>query len=258
MLDIPGNEIHLWFVEHQQITDEALLQSYRTLLNAEEEKRLQRFVFPKHKLQFLVSRALLRSVIGQYMGQPPASLIFARNAYGKPRIASFEQSLPLGFNLSHTNDLTVLAVTQAADIGVDLEYITRKVDILKLADRYFSAREAEELRAVGVAKFNERFFELWTLKEAYIKACGMGLAIPLRDFSFMFEEQGIAISFAEEREDYPDHWQFWQFMYKQQFQVALALKAEVSKGPKNVLSRAGIPLQDFDACEALLTNKISN
>lgn len=254
-LDIPDNEIHLWLVEHQQITDPELLEAYRALLNKEEEKRFQRFVFPKHKLQFLVSRALLRTIIGQYLDQPPASLIFARNAYGKPRIGSFQLPLPLVFNLSHTNDMTVLAVTQGGEIGVDLEYISRKVDILKLADRYFSVQEASDLRQLGVDKFNERFIELWTLKEAYIKACGMGLAIPLRDFSFMFNNEGIEISFAEEREDHPEHWRFWQLLLNKQFQIALALKDASNKANKTISSRSGIPLGSFTRCEALLTNK---
>tara|TARA_R110000824_G_scaffold7892_4_gene35817 strand:+ start:40539 stop:41312 length:774 start_codon:yes stop_codon:yes gene_type:complete len=255
MLDIPDNEIHLWFVEHQQITDTDLLEAYRGLLNNEEEKRFQRFVFPKHKLQFLASRALLRTVLADYLDQPPSGLVFARNAYGKPRIASFEMPLPLAFNLSHTNDMTVLAVTQGGEIGVDVEYITRKVDILKLAERYFSAQEASDLKQLGVDKFNQRFIELWTLKEAYIKACGMGLAIPLRDFSFIFKSEGIEISFAEEREDNPEHWRFWQFLHNHQFQIALALKEENNRANKNIIIWSGIPLGSFTEKEVLLTNK---
>ncbi len=245
MPDIKSNEIHLWVVECQQITEQALLDEYQALLNSEEQKRFDRFVFPKHKKQFLISRALLRSVIGQYLNQHPESLIFARNAYGKPRIASFEQSLPISFNLSHTNDLSVLAVSLDNDLGVDVEYLTRKVDILKLAERFFSKQEYSELATLDVKKFDERFFKLWTLKEAYIKACGMGLAIPLRDFSFNFSNNEFGVSFDEVRDDNPELWQFWEFVYKDNFQVALALKLKKKEALNKIVSQQGRPLDKF-------------
>lgn len=253
MPDIQHNQVHLWFLEDQQIHDQELLDAYCALLNAEEKKRFERFVFPKHKKQFLLSRALVRTVLASYLDEAPESLVFARNAYGKPRIASFGNSPSLSFNLSHTNDLSVLAVTLDHDIGVDVEYLTRKVDILNLARRYFSTLEVEELEALQTHEFNQRFFDLWTLKEAYIKACGMGLAIPLKDFSFYFGPEGINIRFSEEREDYPDYWQFWQFLYQENFQVALALKDEEGV-KKSVVSYQGIPLQGFSPFDGMLKN----
>ncbi|MBN4075661.1 MAG: hypothetical protein COA71_09705 [SAR86 cluster bacterium] len=249
MPDMQSNEIHLWLVEDQQITDQALLDEYQALLNPEEQKRFERFVFPKHKKQFLIARVLLRSVLGQYLKQPPESLIFARNAYGKPRLASFEKSLPISFNLSHTNGLSVLAVSQGNDLGVDAEYLTRKVDIMKLADRYFSKQEYSELEALDVRAFDERFFKLWTLKEAYIKACGMGLAIPLRDFSFSFSSNEIAVNFAEERDDKSELWQFWQFVYKSKFQLALAQKLKKKEPLYKIVSKQGQPLKQFSNVE---------
>jgi 4'-phosphopantetheinyl transferase len=245
MLELQSNEIHLWIVEDQLLTDQLLLEKYQNLLNVEEQKRFERLVFPKHKKQFLITRALLRSVLGGYLQQAPEELVFARNAYGKPRIASFEKSLPLSFNLSHTNGLSVLAVTLEHDLGVDAEYLTRKVDILKLAQRYFSEQEFLELSGLGVKEFNQRFFNLWTLKEAYIKACGMGLAIPLKDFSFNFSDKGIGISFDEAREDNSELWQFWQFEYKTKFEVALALKLYQKQALKKIVSKQGRPLDKF-------------
>ena len=192
MLELQSNEIHLWIVEDQLLTDQLLLEKYQNLLNVEEQKRFERLVFPKHKKQFLITRALLRSVLGGYLQQAPEELVFARNAYGKPRIASFEKSLPLSFK-----------------------------------------------------EFNQRFFNLWTLKEAYIKACGMGLAIPLKDFSFNFSDKGIGISFDEAREDNSELWQFWQFEYKTKFEVALALKLYQKQALKKIVSKQGRPLDKF-------------
>lgn len=249
MGDIQSNEVQLWLVEDQHISEQALLDEYKVLLNAEEQTRYERLIFPKHQKQFLVSRALLRTVLGNCLKLPPESLVFARNAYGKPRIASFEKTLPISFNLSHTNGLSVLAVTQGDDLGVDAEYLTRKVDILKLAQRFFSKQEYDELAALDVKDFDERFFRLWTLKEAYIKACGMGLAIPLRDFSFSFKQDEIAVSFAEQRNDEPEAWQFWQFVYQSRFQLALAQKSNLKVIPKKIVARQGKPLEQFSIIE---------
>lgn len=249
MLELQSNEIHLWVVEDQLVNDQDLLDEYQALLNPEEQKRFERKLFTKHKKQFLISRALLRTVLASYLEQAPEDLVFAKNAYGKPRIASFEKSLPINFNLSHTNGLSVLAVAMEDDIGVDVEYLTRKVDILKLAERYFSQQEFHDLSALNVKAFNQRFFELWTLKEAYIKACGMGLAIPLKDFSFNFSEQGLGISFEEARDDQPELWQLWQFVYKSTFEIALALKLPDKQALKKVVCKQGRPLDKFSNFE---------
>ena len=249
MVDIESNEIQLWLVENEQIVEQSLLDDYQGLLNPEEQKRFERFVFPRHKKQFLISRALVRTVLGQYMGQAPESLVFARNAYGKPRIASFEQSLPLSFNLSHTNGFSVLAVSRDNELGVDAEYLTRKVDILKLANRFFSKQEYQALALMDVKEFDESFFKLWTLKEAYIKACGMGLAIPLKDFSFSFNNNEIEISFSKERDDKPESWQFCQFNYKSKFLVALAQKRKNKDVRKKIVIKQGIPMEGFSHFE---------
>lgn len=245
MADIQTNEIDIWLVENDQLIDQSMLNDYLGLLNPDELKRLDRFVFPKHKKQFLISRALVRTVLGQYLEQSPESIVFARNAYGKPRIASFERSLPISFNLSHTNGLSVLAVSLNDELGVDTEYLTRKVDILNLAKRYFSEQEYAGLAALDVKDFDKRFLELWTLKEAYIKACGMGLAIPLKDFSFSFNDEKISINFSADRDDSPEHWQFWQFEFKSTFQLALAQNSHAKEKTNKLLIRQGKPLEGF-------------
>lgn len=246
------NEIHLWLVEDQSVTDPDLLAAYLKTLSKDESQRHERLIFPRHRQQFLVSRALLRSVLADYLQIKPEEVRFAKNAYGKPRIASFDQEYPLSFNLSHTNELSVLAISSGNELGVDVEYLTRKVDILKLARRYFSPLETEALQKLDVSQFNDRFFYLWTLKEAYIKACGMGLAIPLKDFSFSFTGSQVEVSFVEDRQDNPDNWRFWQYRFKQQFQIALALKQDDGDRNKKIRMQLGVPLQGFSSCSAEL------
>ncbi len=256
MLDIPSNQIDLWLVEDSQVEataiDEVLLAKYLTLLNKEEQQRYERLLFPKHKKQFLISRALVRTSLAQYLDEAPEDLVFTKNAYGKPRVGTANKDLKINFNLSHTDHFSVLAVSKESEIGVDTEFLTRQVDILKLAQRYFSESETSDIESLEASLLNERFFCLWTLKEAYIKACGMGLAIPLKDFSFHFNNKNIAISFSEERDDSPEFWSLWQFIYKDGFQIALASKDEKQNSAHNtkLLIRSGVPLAGYEFYEA--------
>jgi 4'-phosphopantetheinyl transferase len=181
---IQQTDVHLWYVFDEQINDPGLLSRYQWLLNAKENKRKKRFWFLKHRRQYLVSRALVRCVLSNYIAEVlPQDWQFSYNKFGKPFIDCLSTELPLQFNLSHTDKLIVMAVTLNNDIGVDVEYVSRKRKTIELADRYFSTVEAEHLHDLSKEKQRERFFELWTLKEAYIKACGMGLSIPLNHFS---------------------------------------------------------------------------
>jgi 4'-phosphopantetheinyl transferase len=246
MSDLNPNEIQLWLVEDQSIMDPELLASYKSLLTREDKKRYERLLFPQQKKQFLVSRALLRCVLADTLGLAPAELEFAKNDYGKPRLAMSDLPDSLEFNLSHTNQLSVLALTRQGDIGVDVEHLKRKVDMLKLAQRYFSQQEVDDLKTTEPLELNQRFFELWTLKEAYIKACGMGLAISLKDFTFTFSDAQIRLSFSAERGDDPRLWQFWQYSFEQQFQLALALRHSDRWQEESINLFAGIPMQGFD------------
>jgi 4'-phosphopantetheinyl transferase len=246
MMKIQRNEVHLWFVYDQEVTDAGLLQSYQGLLNASETQRWQRFKFPQHRQQFLVTRALVRSVLAEYLGEnDPTKLVFDKNRFGKPFLVCPDATSSLNFNLSHTDGLIVLAVTTKNELGVDVETVTRKVEILKLAERYFSTQEIDDLNALKPSQHNKRFFDLWTLKESYIKACGKGLAIPLSDFSLSFNET-ISISFSPKLNDIPERWQFWQFDVDKDHRLALAVRAD-DRERYNLVCKTGVPLMNFEA-----------
>lgn len=245
MMKIQRNEIHLWFVYDQKVADEGLLESYQALLCVEERARMQRFIYPKHRHQFLLTRALVRTVLAEYLDAVlPEELVFTKNSYGKPSIDCGDALPPIQYNLSHTEGLIVLAVSAEKEVGVDVEAFSRKADILKLAQRYFSPSEVEELMALDSNEHQKRFFDLWTLKEAYIKACGKGLAIPLKDFSFSFVEDKIEISFSPELNDQPENWRFWQFNVNEQYRLALGLNG-AKEQEHTLVCKAGVPLKGF-------------
>jgi len=205
----PG-DIHVWSARDEQIGDEALLALYRSWLSVEETERMGRFMFARHRHQYLITRALLRSTLSAYAPWvAPQQWVFASNAWGKPAIVA--PAVPMAFNLSHTEGLVVLALTLESSVGIDVESRHREVD-LELAERFFSAHEVRHLSSLAEPERASAFMTLWTLKEAYIKACGQGLSIPLESFSFSLAAPG-RIGFSCQTLDPPRarRWRFWQW-----------------------------------------------
>src|SRR5690606_13784294 len=162
-------------------------------------------------LRFLVGRAFLRQVLAARLGRSdPAALQFTTTQYSKPELAGADAGA-LHFNLSHTGAMLVLATSRRHALGVDVEALSRDVDLLPLAQRYFTQQEFEELRDMHGAAQRERFFTLWTLKEAWLKACGLGLRVPLDSFSFDLSGSQPAIVFGPQHDDSPERWQLRVF-----------------------------------------------
>ncbi|MGE7955629.1 4'-phosphopantetheinyl transferase family protein [Pseudomonas sp. NPDC089530] len=205
----PG-EIHVWSARDPQIDDAALLALYRSWLSAEETERMQRFMFERDRHQYLVTRALLRSTLSLYAPWvAPQQWVFASNAWGKPAIAA--PAVPMAFNLSHTEGLVALALTLESSVGIDVEPRQRLAD-LDLAERFFSASEVRYLSSLPAADQGALFMTLWTLKEAYIKARGQGLSIPLDSFSFELATPGqIGFSCRTLAPSEAQRWRFWQW-----------------------------------------------
>jgi 4'-phosphopantetheinyl transferase len=200
-------------------------------MSTEESEKQARFVFARDRHQYLVARALLRTVLSSYTEVPPEAWVFAVNAFGKPRIAApADLAVGLEFNLSHTAGMVVCGVTRESEIGVDVEATTRPVE-LTIARDYFSAAEVAQLTRVPSPDQLRVFYEFWTLKEAYIKARGMGLSLPLDGFSIDLGRpgaEGISISFAPTLDDDPTDWQFLQCRPTEEHLVAVAVRRSTS------------------------------
>ena len=227
MLQLDDSQIHLWHVQQADFDTAELAAQCLDWLTPAELTRYHRYYFDRHRKQFLLGRMLMRSVLTQYGEVTPQHWRFVENPYGKPSIDPSQRSQPLFFNLSHSADRLVLAISRHEAIGVDIECSDKSRRVLKIAHRYFSTAEVNELEALPHASQLARFYELWTLKEAYIKACGLGLAIPLRQISFRFvADSRITISFARERDDAPEPWQFWQLQQNAPFALSVAVKCD--------------------------------
>lgn len=218
------HEIHLWYAFDEPLWETALLGRCEALLTDDERDRHRRFVFAKDRNQYVIARALVRTTLSRYAPVAPEAWRFSRNRWGKPAIEPVatlraagaagpsrpwdEPWARLSFNLSHARGLVALAVAaDLGELGVDVEDTTRHGATVDIADRFFSATEAAALRALPATEQTGRFFTYWTLKESYIKARGMGLAIPLDQFSFHLDDE-VRISFGEAIQDTPGAWQF--------------------------------------------------
>lgn len=228
VLPLNRGEAHLWYTLPESLTDPQLLHSYQALMTPEERVRQQRFHFEKGRHEYLVTRALVRTVLSRYAGVDPHEWRFVSNAYGRPEIASPPHLPPLRFNLSHTEGLIVCIVALDREVGVDVENLERPGETVEIADQFFSPTEARALRALPLEAQRQRFFDYWTLKESYIKARGMGVSLPLDQFSFHVETGcPIRISFDPRMKDDPYSWQFDQFQITCQHLISVAIRRGV-------------------------------
>lgn len=150
-----------------------------TLLNAEELQRAQRYHFFRHQRRFTLARAGLRLILGRYLQTDPLDLQFSVNPYGKP---SINHSSQIQFNLSHSQDLAILAVGQQHPMGIDIEFFSSR-PFQGMSDMMFSKQEIQHYSNLSTSMRSLAFFHVWAQKEAFIKACGMGLSYPTTSFS---------------------------------------------------------------------------
>ena len=169
--------VHVWRIALDQ--EDERLERFRRMLEPHELERAGRFHFEKHRRHFIVARGFLRYVVARYFETEPDELRFVYGSYGKPALASEHG---LRFNLSHSNEVALLAVSLDAELGVDVEHIRADFASEDIARRFFSRAEVETFNALPKEQQVAAFFRCWTRKEAYIKAIGKGLSQPLDEF----------------------------------------------------------------------------
>jgi 4'-phosphopantetheinyl transferase len=177
---VSSAEVHVW----RAALDLPLscVEHLQRLLSADELQRAARFHFPRDRRRFSVARGVLRDILSRYLGVPAAALEFCYSAYGKPALAAGAAQEGLRFNISHAHEMALFAITHGHEVGVDIEYLHRTIACEEIAERFFSARERASLRAIPAEMKHQAFFNCWTRKEAYIKAHGEGLSLPLDQF----------------------------------------------------------------------------
>jgi 4'-phosphopantetheinyl transferase len=230
-------EIHVWLTFCEAISEEHLLVAYRELLNAAEKEEESRFYSPRDRHRYLVTRALVRTVLSRYASVDPKDWVFSRDAYGRPHILNPQAAdARLSFNVSHAQGLIVLGVAKGRSLGVDVENFAKCNVSIDIANHYFAPQEVTALHEVPRHQQQYRFFEYWTLKESYIKARRMGCSIPLDRFSFHFsDDHAVDLVINQESGDDSSRWQFWQFRPTSEHLLAICAEKLNSQSSKLIV-----------------------
>jgi 4'-phosphopantetheinyl transferase len=177
---VSSNATHVWRASLE--IEPAALQRLKSTLAKNELERAERFIFDQDRNRFIAARGILRDVLARYLQCAPQTIEFVYGARGKPAISNGSSCDPLRFNLSHSHGLALIGLAREREIGIDVERIRPEFAGEEIAKRYFSAKEIVELSHLPADLRTEAFFLCWTRKEAYIKARGEGLHIPLDSF----------------------------------------------------------------------------
>ncbi len=180
-LSLDSREVHLWSVSATAVDDQVL--QLKRYLSEDELARAGRFHFEKDRRRFIIARGMLRTILSLYQPRPPEAHAFSCDRYGKPHLLDNQG---LCFNLSHSGTQILYGLALERRIGVDIEYIRPVDSAAEIVENYFTEDEKRIFRQVPEHQKNEAFFNYWTRKEAYIKARGQGLQIPLNRFSVTF------------------------------------------------------------------------
>jgi 4'-phosphopantetheinyl transferase len=230
-----AEEVHVWLTRPEDVGDSEHVAACRAMLSDDERQRLARLRRERDRQAFLVAHALVRSALSRYADVPPEAWTFAANHWGRPEIAGPGALPALHFSLSHTSGLTACAVALGCDCGVDVESFDRGGDPLRIARRVLSPKELADLEAQAAEAQRERFLAYWTLKEAYVKARGLGLTHPLREFSFTLTGDRVRIEFAAPADDVASSWQFASLRPTPRHVLAVAVRRGESPERRFVL-----------------------
>jgi 4'-phosphopantetheinyl transferase len=200
---------------------EDTLQAAVALLSDDELARYQRFHFEQDRCEFALAHALLRTTLSAFDAIAPHDWRFESDVNGKPAVAPGVTSVPFSFNLSHSHGLVACAIAVHADVGVDVESVTRTTDWRSIVPRYFSAAEVAQIERLPAGEQAARFFELWTLKEAFAKALGVGLSQSLDATCFDLAGESIACSLPDGVR--ADTWQFALYRPTADHRLAVAV-----------------------------------
>ena len=224
MFNFKSTQIHLWIADLDCFDFFEVQLECAAWLSGNEIGRLNHYRSSTRRKQFLLGRVLLRVVLSKYAEVAPETWKFQTNAHGKLFLDP-SHGLPIFFNLSHADNRVIIAVSSIRDLGIDIESMHKRRAFLKIANRYFAPDEIKSLSNLSTPLQAPRFFELWTLKESVLKACGFGLSDNLSRVRFTFpSEDKLSLDFDSSNNDLAN-WQIWQIEISKPYFLALSAKS---------------------------------
>ncbi len=200
-MNVARKEVHIWRIELD--CTPSIVAALWDELSPEEQDRARRLQLLKLRERWVVARGALRRILGKYLRSAPQALKFRIGTYGKPELVRPPESI--FFSLTHTCDLALLAVATSGRVGVDAEYINRDVEFGEMIRSFFAYAEADAIMALPRRQQLRAFFATWTRKEAFIKAVGGGLSMPLHRF-VVTVDPGEPARLISVDWDNPGHW----------------------------------------------------
>jgi 4'-phosphopantetheinyl transferase len=217
-------DVHVWHLG-LGAPGPIILNGLHAILSDEERRRAEKFQFEKNRLPYIVAHAALRRILAGYLKVDPSELTFREGPYGKPELILTWQRETLNFNLSHSHEAALIGVTLGRQIGVDVEFIKKDFKWQEIAERFFAPGEIASLRALPQEKQRRAFFTCWTRKEAYIKAKGGGLSIPLQDFEVSLEEPAAILTHQSDPEEVK-RWALSEIEVSADYAAAVAVEGQ--------------------------------
>lgn len=224
-------DVDVWHYQHDSSIGPERISELAALLSPEEHTRMANLRDNRRRQQFIAGRALCRHVLSRYAPVALDQWRFALGSRGKPSIAAPALSSPLWFNLSHTDGVSVCAVTGAGpEIGIDIEQIARGHDALDIAEQFFPETETNALRRLPTVQRGETFVHIWALKESFVKARETDLGDALRGTTFdLARTDDIGVTFGEPLRERVQEWQFKLFQFDPARIVALAVRTQTTR-----------------------------
>ena len=241
-------EIHIWKINVDEFSEISVNQ-HLNILTGNERARASGFKFYKDRKNFIISRAILRKLSGQYLRTDPKGISFFSEKYGKPQL---KHDTTLKFNLSHSGKMIVIGFINHYDIGVDVEHIRNDFDTMDIAKHFFSKQEIKALYTTSYSEKHLAFYRCWTRKEAFIKALGNGLSYPLDSFSVSLDnDHEVQLESILDKSHDEKNWNLFSFRPNDNYIAAIAINH--GSHPHEVVNQRQIKHWDY-----ICTTRVSN
>jgi 4'-phosphopantetheinyl transferase len=187
---LEGDEVHIFYADVDSLL--CCAGSLENTLSDEEKYRKDRFLLLEDKVRYIISRGLLRIILGAYLGNEPKYIVIKNGPHGKPMLDGGSDPDAIRFSVSHSNRRALYAINRGREIGVDVEKMRPEFPVEEISDHYFSAREAAFLRTLPAPEREDVFFTYWTLKEAFMKGTGEGFSLPMNRFEITHDPPKVS------------------------------------------------------------------
>jgi 4'-phosphopantetheinyl transferase len=221
-LNLGVNDVHIWYLDLNLYLDK--LEEFKAILSQEELTKAFKFKFEKHQNRFIITRANLRLILSKYINIAPENIEFIYSEKGKPSLAQNYDDLGIEFNLSHSGELALYAVTKDKRIGIDVEKIRTNCDVESIAKRFFCESEYQFISRLPEGEKQRVFYQVWTRKEAYLKATGEGLGGGLDTIELDLESKDTKIISIKGEEKTSNNWYLYELKMPENYLASLAVE----------------------------------